>query len=216
MRLRRKAWARPELESDPKVIYNPMQYKENWQEAFGNNHPIHLELGCGRGQFINQCAELNPHINYIAIDLYDEVLVKALRKINEKALHNVRVVPMNIAKLESIFKHDQIEKIYINFCNPWPSRRHHHKRLTHPQFLSVYKKLMKDHSEIWFKTDDDELFKDSLRYFAEEGFIEKYRTFDLHQSEFTENIKTEYEEKFSNQGVKIKFGIFEMIEEDYR
>ncbi|HHY26141.1 MAG TPA: tRNA (guanosine(46)-N7)-methyltransferase TrmB [Desulfitobacterium dehalogenans] len=208
MRLRRKAWARPELENDPKVIYNPMDYKENWHEVFGKDQPIHLELGCGRGQFISQCAELNSHINYIAIDLYDEVLVKALRKINEKNLINVRIIPMNIAKLEDVFNKDQIEKIYINFCNPWPSRRHHHKRLTHPQFLTVYKKLMKDHSEIWFKTDDDELFKDSLKYFESEGFIEKYSTLDLHRSEFRENVMTEYEEKFSNQGMKIKFGIF--------
>ncbi|MGI1660284.1 MAG: tRNA (guanosine(46)-N7)-methyltransferase TrmB [Desulfitobacterium sp.] len=210
MRLRRKAWARPELENDDLVIINPTDYKGRWREIFDNDLPIHLELGCGRGQFISQCAELKSQFNYIAIDLYDEVLVIALRKINEKNLNNVRIIPMNIAKLEEIFSPDEIEKIYINFCNPWPSRRHHHKRLTYPNFLRVYKKILKNRSEIWFKTDDDELFKDSLKYFENVGFREKLVDFDLHQSDFQENIMTEYEEKFSRQGIKIKFGIFEV------
>ena len=215
MRLRRKAWARPELENDPKVIYNLTENRGKWNEVFGNNHhPIHLELGCGRGRFISQCAELNADINYVAIDLYDEVLVKALRKVNEKGLNNVRIIPMNIGKLGEVFDKNEIDKVYINFCNPWPSRRHHHKRLTHPQFLQVYKKLMKNHAEVWFKTDDDGLFKDSLKYFESEGYIEKYKTFDLHVSGFTENIMTEYEEKFSSQGIKIKFGIFEVNKVD--
>lgn len=210
MRLRRKAWARPELESDSKVICNPFDNRGNWNEVFHNNQPIHLELGCGRGQFISQCAELNKDINYIAIDLYDEVLVKALRKINEKELNNVRIIPMNIQKLGEVFDKNEIDKVYINFCNPWPSRRHHQKRLTHPQFLKIYKSLLKNHSEIWFKTDDEGLFKDSLNYFAVEGFLEKYKTFDLHQTDFTDNIMTEYEVKFSSQGIRIKFGIFEV------
>lgn len=210
MRIRRKAWARPELENDNKVIYNPTDYKGKWNEIFNNNNPIHLELGCGRGQFISQCAELDSSINYIAIDLYDEVLVKALRKVNEKDLNNVRIIPMRIEKLGDIFNTDEIEKIFINFCNPWPSRRHHNKRLTHPQFLKTYKKIMKDHSEIWFKTDDDGLFSDSLKYFESEGLHEEYVSFDLHQSDFNENIVTEYEEKFSAQGIKIKFGIFKV------
>ncbi|AGA69638.1 tRNA (guanine-N(7)-)-methyltransferase [Desulfitobacterium dichloroeliminans LMG P-21439] len=210
MRLRRKAWARPELENDDLVIINPSDYKGKWQEIFKNDQPIYLELGCGRGQFISQCAELNSQFNYIAIDLYDEVLVKALRKINEKKLINVRIIPMNIAKLEEIFSAEEIDKIYINFCNPWPSRRHHHKRLTYPNFLRVYKKILKKRSEIWFKTDDDDLFKDSLRYFGSVGFQEKLVHFDLHQSDFQENVMTEYEEKFSGQGIKIKFGIFEV------
>lgn len=214
MRLRRKAWARPELEKDPKVIYNPTDFRGKWNEVFGSAHPIHLELGCGRGQFISQCAEVNADINYVAIDLYDEVLVKALRKINEKELNNVRIIPMNIGKLGEVFEENEIDKVYINFCNPWPSRRHHQKRLTHPQFLKVYKKLMKNRAEVWFKTDDDELFKDSLKYFESEGYLEKYKTFDLHQSSFTENIMTEYEEKFSSQGIKIKFGIFEVNKVD--
>ncbi|MGE4273567.1 MAG: tRNA (guanosine(46)-N7)-methyltransferase TrmB [Desulfitobacterium sp.] len=210
MRLRRKAWARPELENDDLVIINPTDYKGKWREIFDNDLPIHLELGCGRGQFISQCAELKSQFNYIAIDLYDEVLVIALRKINVKNLNNVRIIPMNIAKLEEIFSAGEIEKIYINFCNPWPSRRHHHKRLTYPNFLRVYKKILKNRSEIWFKTDDDELFKDSLKYFENVGFREKLVDFDLHQSDFPENIMTEYEEKFSRQGIKIKFGIFEV------
>lgn len=210
MRIRRKKWARPELEKDQKVIFDPENHQGKWLELFNNQNPIHLELGCGRGQFISQCAENNPHLNFIAIDLYNEVLVKTLRKINEKALENVRIIPMNIKKINEVFAEDEIAKLYINFCNPWPSRRHHIKRLTHPGFLDMYKKLLIDNAEIWFKTDDDGLFLDSLKYFAASGFKELSKTFDLHESPFVKNnIMTEYEEKFAGQGIKIKFGVFQ-------
>ena len=208
MRLRKKRWARPELEQDSKVILAPAEYQGKWQELFGNSHPVYLELGCGRGRFIATLAELNQEINYIAVDTYDEVLVRVVRKINEGQLTNVRIIPMNIDKISSVFAQNEIERIYINFCNPWPSNRHHRRRLTHPDFLKMYKAFLQKGSEIWFKTDDDLLFAASLKYFHEEGFTELYKTYDLHQSGFAENIMTEYEEKFSSQGVQIKFARF--------
>jgi tRNA (guanine-N7-)-methyltransferase len=208
MRLRKKWWARPEMEKDSKAVIDPYSVKGKWQENFGNDNPIHLELGCGKGQFITTLAAKNPDINYIAIDLKDEVLVFVLRKLNEMGLTNVRIIPMFIERVDEIFEKDEISKIYINFCNPWPKVSHNKRRLTHPRFLTKYKRFIQPGTEVWFKTDDDDLFEASLEYFKEENFEELYRNWDLAESDFNENVRTEYEEKFSAFGVKIKFGIF--------
>lgn len=209
-RIRRRKWARPELEKDPKVIFHPQDLQGKWFELFGNQNPIHLELGCGQGEFICQNAENNPQLNFVGIDLYNEVLVQTLRKVNERSLENVRLIPMNIKLINEVFAEDEVEKIYINFCNPWPKRRHHIRRLTHPGFLEKYRKILINKGEVWFKTDDDGLFEDSLIYFPESGFKELYKTFDLHSSPYAQNnIVTKYEEKFSSLGIKIKFGIFQ-------
>ncbi|MFA6808430.1 MAG: tRNA (guanosine(46)-N7)-methyltransferase TrmB, partial [Eubacteriales bacterium] len=172
------------------------------------DYPIHLELGCGRGNFITQLAGSNKNINYIVIDAHDELLVYVLRKLNKNNLDNVKIISMNIENIESVFGEDEIEKIYINFCNPWPSKRHHKRRLTHTNFLNKYKTFLKNGSEVWLKTDDELLFVDSLDYFKDTGFNELYRTYDLYQSGLEENIMTEYEEKFVNQGIRIKFARF--------
>ncbi|MBC2725070.1 tRNA (guanosine(46)-N7)-methyltransferase TrmB [Desulfosporosinus sp.] len=205
MRLRKKGWAKLELEKEPKVIFSFLDHKGQWKELFGNSDPIHLELGCGRGRFINQLAFTNTNINYIALDVYDELLVHVLRRANENHLNNIRVIPINIKNIGDLFEQDEIEKIYINFCTPWPKKKHHKRRLTHPNFLKLYQTFLKEDAEIWFKTDDDLLFTDSLEYFKEAGFKELYRTYDLHQSDFQGNSITEYEEKFSSQSIKIKF-----------
>lgn len=208
MRLRKKWWAGPELEKDNKVILTPSEFKGKWQELFGNDQPIHLELGCGRGRFITELARVNTNINYIAIDVHNELLVKVLRKANENNLNNVRIIPMNIENIGEVFASDEIEKIYINFCNPWPSNRHQRRRLTHPNFLRLYQTFLKQGAEVWFKTDDESLFIKSLEYFKDSGFTELFRTYDIGQSDFQGNIQTEYEEKFSSQGIRIKFGRF--------
>jgi tRNA (guanine-N7-)-methyltransferase len=205
MRLRKKWWARPELENSDFFITKPMEHFGHWNEVFGNNNEIHLELGCGRGRFISDKAKLNPHINYVAIDLKDEVLIYTLRRVLEDEVTNVRVVPMNIQQIEGVFSKDEITKIYINFCNPWPKDRHKKRRLTHTRFLTEYKKFLKLGSEIWFKTDDTELFEESIEYFKECDFDIKYLTHDLHKSDFSQNIVTEYEEKFSSKGMKTMF-----------
>jgi tRNA (guanine-N7-)-methyltransferase len=205
MRLRKKWWARPELESSSFFITKPSEHFGKWSEEFGNNNPIHLELGCGRGRFISEKARLNSNINYVAIDLKDEVLIYTLRSVVEAEVANVRVVPLNIQLIEGVFDKDEISKIYINFCNPWPKDRHKKRRLTHSRFLGEYKKFLKPGGEIWFKTDDTELFEESQEYFKESGFSIEYITYDLHKSDFTENIVTEYEAKFTSLGMKTMF-----------
>jgi len=213
MRLRRKPWARPELAACPFYIDNPPQLKGKWQELFGNSNPMHLELGCGKGGFISKVAAANQHINYIAVDIKSEVLVLAKRKVEAEyaaagisEINNIKLMSQNIEQIDNMLAPtDVIEKIYINFCNPWPKPAYKKRRLTHSKQLAKYKTFLKLGSEVWFKTDDDGLFKDSVKYFEESGFIIKYITEDLHASGFTESIPTEHEKMFSEQGIKIKF-----------
>lgn len=205
MRLRKKWWARPELESSEYVVTNPREYKGRWKDVFGNNNDIYLELGCGRGGFIAASAEKEKNVNFIGIDLKDEVLIYALRKIEESGIENVRLVPLNICWIGEVFDKNEISRIHINFCNPWPKHRHNKRRLTYPKFLSLYKEFLKPQAEIWFKTDDKGLFEDSIKYFKESGFDITYLTYDLHNSGFEYNIMTEYETKFAGIGMKIMF-----------
>jgi tRNA (guanine-N7-)-methyltransferase len=211
MRLRKKWWARPELENSEMVQVNPKEHKGRWKEVFGNNNDIYLELGCGKGRFIAKNALLHPEVNYIGIDLKDEVLVFAKRTIEEageeanKETTNVRLIPLEIAFIDEVFGQGEISRIYLNFSTPWPKARHNKRRLTHTRFLEKYKGFLKPNSEIWYKTDNKQFFEDSQEYFKESGFSIEYITYDLHKSDFKENIMTEYEEKFSSQGMNIMF-----------
>jgi tRNA (guanine-N7-)-methyltransferase len=205
MRLRKKWWARPEMEQASYFITDPKEYIGKWSTEFKNRNEIHLELGCGRGKFITDKALNNKDINYIGIDLKDEVLIYTTRKIEELELKNVRIIPLNISFIEGVFEKDEISKIYINFCNPWPKDRHNKRRLTHTNFLNEYKKFLKPEGEIWFKTDNEDLFQASQDYFKENGFEIKYITYDLHESDFQDNIVTEYEMKFTSLGMKTMF-----------
>ncbi|ADK16014.1 MULTISPECIES: tRNA (guanosine(46)-N7)-methyltransferase TrmB [Clostridium] len=211
MRLRKKWWARPEMEASSLTITEPQKYKGKWKEEFKNQNDIYLELGCGRGKFLYTQALNNTNINYIGIDLKDEVLIYALKKLQEAEVTNARIMPMNIAQIEEVFDKDEISRIYINFCNPWPKRRQKKRRLTHTVFLNRYRKFLKLGSEIWFKTDDRELFEESQEYFKENDFEIKYLTYDLHSSDFAENVVTEYEEKFTSLGMKTMFLIAKML-----
>ena len=212
MRIRFKKWARPELEESKFYIDNPEEIKGKWKEKFKNKNPIHLELGCGKGQFISQLAVENQNINYIAIDLVDAMLGLAKRNV-ETIYKEHNVEPENIYltrfDIERIFlildKNDEIERIYINFCNPWPKGKHRKKRLTHTRQLEKYKEFLIPNGEVYFKTDDDDLFNASLNYFEESGFEIVCKTYDLHnQPIFEKNIETEHEKMFSEQGIKIK------------
>lgn len=216
MRMRRKPWARPELESCHFFIQKPSEYRGKWKEFFKNDNPIYLELGCGKGTFMAVHGSENPNINYIAIDIKDEVLVLAKRNI-EKAyeekkheLNNVALMSQEIALIDDMLsKEDIVDRIYINFCNPWPKDRHKKRRLTHTRQLEKYKTFLRKEGEIWFKTDDDELFEESLEYFKECNLEIKYITYDLHNSGFEGNVVTEHEEMFTKQGIKTKFLIAE-------
>ncbi|MEG0370994.1 MAG: tRNA (guanosine(46)-N7)-methyltransferase TrmB [Clostridium sp.] len=213
MRLRKKWWARPELEETQFVITNPKEYKGKWSEEFNNNNPIYLELGCGMGRFIARSAVDNTEVNYIGVDLKDEVLVGAKRRVeNEfeekeisKEKMHVRLIPMDITYIDEAFGENEIDKIHLNFSTPWPKARHNKRRLSHPRFLERYKTFIKKGSEIWLKTDNEQFFKDSLEYFKESEFSLEYITYDLHSSDFKGNIITEYEEKFSNMEMNIMF-----------
>ncbi|WP_461204709.1 tRNA (guanosine(46)-N7)-methyltransferase TrmB [Clostridium sp. DL1XJH146] len=208
MRLRKDWTARPTLEASGmfKSLDEAKELKGRWSGEFNNSNDIILELGCGKGQFSRGIAQRYNEKNIIAIDLKDEVLYKALLKHQEAEIENIRLVAMNIMMINEILDKDEISRIYINFCNPWPKDRHKKRRLTHNTFLERYKLFLKMGSEIWFKTDDDELFEESQEYFKQSGFEIKFMTYDLHNSEYNEqNIKTEYEEKFMEMNIKTKF-----------
>ena len=213
MRIRYKKWARHELEASSFYIDEPEKLKGRWKKNFKNpEQPIHLELGCGKGQFISKLASENLNINYIAIDLVDAMLGLAKRNIEseykEKNIetNNILITRFDIERILLILdKQDSIDRIYINFCNPWPKGKHRKKRLTHTRQLQKYREFLKDEGEIYFKTDDDDLFNSSLIYFKESGFEIISKTYDLHSENiFSKNIETEHEKMFSEQGIKIK------------
>lgn len=180
---------------------------------------MHLELGCGKGGFISKISAANQQLNYIAVDLKSEVLALAKRKIEAEyasagigEIKNIKLMSQNIEQIDNMLApEDVIEKIYINFCNPWPKSPYKKKRLTHGKQLVKYKTFLKKGAQVWFKTDNDELFHESVKYFEENGFIIKYATEDLHSSGFESNVPTEHEIMFSNDGIKIKFLIAEYV-----
>lgn len=210
MRIRCKPWARPELEACPFFIPAPAEHRGHWDGIFANSKPLFLELGCGKGGFASQAVLHWKDVNFVAVDIKNEMLVLAKRKI-EAALasenltdEQVRVMILNISNISSAFsEEDRVDRIFINFCNPWPKSKHKKRRLTHTRQLMQYKAFLK--GELWFKTDDDELFEESLEYFAEAGFEVKYLTRDLHASGFAENLVTEHEQMFTEEGKNIKF-----------
>lgn len=220
MRIRYKKWARPELEASPIYVDEPEKNKGKWKEQFKNaNQPMHVELGCGKGQFMAKLAVENQNINYIAIDLVDAMLGLAKRNIEQaykdekKEPKNILITRFDIERINLILdKQDEIERIYINFCNPWPRGKHRKKRLTHTRQLEKYKQFLKENGEVFFKTDDNELFEASLCYFEESGFEVLKKTYDLHSEPiFNQNIETEHEMMFSEHGICIKACIAKLV-----
>lgn len=212
MRIRYKKWARPELEACKFYIDNPEDYKGKWNSLFKKKQPLHIELGCGKGSFMAELASSNQNINYIAVDLVDAMLGQAKRNIESKYKEleldtdNVIITRHDIERiLLFMSKEDEVDRIYINFCNPWPKPKHKKKRLTHTKQLMLYREFLKDGGEIYFKTDDDGLFNESLKYFEEAGFEIISKTYDLHNENiFENNIETEHEQMFTEEGKKIK------------
>lgn len=217
MRIRNKPWAKEELAASKFYVQKPENNKGHWKEVFKNpENSIHLELGCGKGYFVQKAAKQNSKINYIAVDLIDTILGIANRNIIEEfksqEIENIALTRYDVEAITNILdKTDNIERIYINFCNPWPKPRHKKRRLTHTRQLEKYKLFLKPKGEIYFKTDDDELFKESLEYFKAEGFEPIKITYNLNEEpNFWENIETEHEIKFKKAGIKIKAGIFKL------
>lgn len=213
MRIRYKKWARPELEASEFYEDEPEKWKGKWKEHYDDSRkPFMLELGCGKGQFISKLAVENQNINFLAIDLVDAMLGLAKRNIEQEYKNenlepkNVIITRFDIERINLILdKKDEVERIYINFCNPWPKGKHRKKRLTHSKQLEKYKEFLKPNAEVYFKTDDDGLFESSLTYFEESGFEIIKNTYDLHEEPiFEKNIETEHEKMFSEQGIRIK------------
>ncbi|MCM3767154.1 tRNA (guanosine(46)-N7)-methyltransferase TrmB [Neobacillus niacini] len=204
MRLRNKPWAKDKIEQNPQyVVQNPEQYRGKWHEVFGNNNPIHIEVGTGKGNFITEMAKAHPEINYFGVELYDSVIVSALDRLIEANLPNLKLLHINAADLAKYFDKNDISRVYLNFSDPWPKTRHEKRRLTYKDFLKLYEDIMVDGGEIHFKTDNQSLFEYSLMSFSEYGLLLKFISLDLHKSDFEGNIMTEYEQKFSEKGNRI-------------
>lgn len=210
MRIRRKKWAREELDNSKFYIDKPEEFKGAWPGKFKEAKPLYVELGCGKGIFISTLASNHKEINFIAVDMIEAMLGLTKRNIesayNYEDPENLLLIRANIEQISNIFsKEDKIKRIYINFCNPWPKKKHNKKRLTHPRQLIQYKDFLAEDGKIYFKTDSDELFEASLEYFPESGFKIDKITYDLHSEPiFEENIVTEHEKMFSDEGIKIK------------
>lgn len=205
MRLRHKPWADEFIINHPEIaIPNPEEHKGNWQGVFGNNNPVHIEVGTGKGQFITGMALQNPDINYIGIELYASVIVCAIENIIEAdSPSNLRLLKVNGADLDKYFEKNDVDRVYLNFSDPWPKIRHAKRRLTHGGFLKLYESILVDNGEVHFKTDNRGLFEYSLVSMSEYGMLLKYVSLDLHVNMPEDNIMTEYEEKFSAKGQPI-------------
>ncbi len=204
MRLRRDPRAEEYLANDDKVIKNPEQFKGRWQEVFGNDHPIHVEFGCGKGGFITELAKRNPNVNYIAAEKAETVIYKACKKARAEALpENLCFLFVDVAGCTDLFEAGEIGRIYLNFSDPWPKNRHASKRLTYRSFLQKYATILGQDGELHFKTDNKLLFGSSIEEFSHEGWLMKNVTLDLHNSGMESNIMTEYEKKFSELGFTI-------------
>lgn len=201
MRMRKRKGAEELLENNPHyVILNPEQAKGNWKTVFGNDNPIHIEVGSGKGRFVTGMAAQNPHINYIGIDIQRSVLSHALDKVLAAGLTNVKLLLVDGSSLTAYFADGEVDLMYLNFSDPWPKTRHEKRRLTYKTFLDTFKQILRPAGEIHFKTDNRGLFEYSLASFSQYGMTLKQVWLDLHASDYEGNIMTEYEEKFSQKG----------------
>ena len=182
-------------------VSNPYEYKNNWHKLFNNNNPIYIEIGMGKGDFIIENAKRYPNINFIGIEKYDSVIVRAIQKSNELELNNLKIVRIDANKLNEIFD-KEIDTIYLNFSDPWPKDRHAKRRLTSPIFLNIYDNIFKGNKRIIMKTDNIDLFNYSLDTLNEHGYEIIFKTNNLNCLDES-NIMTEYETKFYNKGIKI-------------
>ena len=202
MRLRNVKNKEDILSSSRFLVQDPKKYIGNWNQYFSNNHPIYLEIGMGKGQFLIQSALQNPDINFIGIEKYDSVVAKALPKIPHE-LHNICIVRSDAHMIEEIFQHE-IDHLYLNFSDPWPKNRHHDRRLSSPVFLKYYDSIFKNVKEIEMRTDNKDLFEYSLVSFSEYGYILKEVSLDFHSKEIP-TVTSEYEDKFSKNGLPIYY-----------
>lgn len=205
MRLRNIPRAEGVIQLHRAVIKRPEAQRGNWKQIFGNENPIYIEIGMGKGQFILEMARKHSALNFIGIERYSSVLLRAIEKFDTEEfqeLENVRFVCMDARNVEEVFAPKEVGKIYLNFSDPWPKARHAKRRLTSREFLEHYEKILADGGAVEFKTDNTELFNFSLEQVKEAGWALKHYTYDLHHNEELNrgNVMTEYEEKFSSKG----------------
>lgn len=205
MRLRNIPRADSTLQAHALVVKNPATKKGCWGQVFGNDHPVHIEIGMGKGRFLLNMAKTYPDVNFIGIERYSSVLLRAVERMDAEEyneLKNIRFVCMDARELENVFAPEEVKKIYLNFSDPWPKARHAKRRLTSIEFLARYKKVLAKEGQAEFKTDNTPLFDFSLEQAEAAGWKILAHTYDLHHDEDMNrgNIMTEYEEKFSSKG----------------
>lgn len=205
MRVHKKKHGAQRLEACGNIVIGDLRKEGNSsEELFGNGNPIRIEIGCGKGDFIVGTAAKEPDVNFLAVEKVSDVLVTAAEKIKNSGVTNVRVCCVDAKELAEIFPEKSIDRIYLNFSDPWPKSRHEKRRLTYRTFLEIYKRILKDGGGIFFKTDNRGLFDFSLEEFKNFGMRTEKLTYDLHNSEYMDgNVMTEYEKRFSSMGVPI-------------
>ena len=203
MRLRKVKNALEMLEKSPYYIQNPFENKGHWQNVFPNKQPIHLEIGMGKGQFLIEMAKKYPKINFIGIEKYDSVLVRAIEKVQKEEIPNLFFLCVDAKEISNVFA-KEITTLYLNFSDPWPKTRHAKRRLTSPDFLNVYDNIFVNKKEIIQKTDNPLLFTYSLEELSKHGYVLEKISLDLAKEKIA-NVKTEYEEKFTELGYPIYY-----------
>lgn len=198
MRIRNIKNAKEKISNNDCVILNPTEYKGSWHKLFGNDNPIMIEIGMGKGRFIKDMALKYPDINFIGIDRFDSIVLRAYEKVMAENIPNLRLSLFDADILLDCFSQGEIKRIYLNFSDPWPKNGHAKRRLTHPNYLKRYQEICGE--EIHFKTDNRGLFEFSLESMCNYGMILKNISLDLHKSNYEDNIETEYEEKFKELG----------------
>ena len=202
MRLRNVPGARDVMAANEYVFTEPEGMAGTWSQVFGNSNPVHIEIGMGKGRFITTLAGMNPDINYVGIEKYSSVLLRAVEKQDELCLPNLRFIRMDAENITSVFGKEEVDRIYLNFSDPWPKDRHAKRRLTSRQFFARYDEILKSNGRVEFKTDNRPLFDFSVEEVNEAGWKLSVCTYDLHNDEklVEGNVMTEYEERFSSQG----------------
>lgn len=202
MRLRNVPGSREAIADNNMAINEPTELKGKWKEEFGNDNPIRIEIGMGKGKFITTLAMENPDINYIGIEKYSSVLIRAIERCEEIEVSNLRFIRMEAEYICDVFEKGEVDRIYLNFSDPWPKDRHAKRRLTSKQFFERYDVIIKKDGIVEFKTDNDLLFQFSLEQVPEAGWELIEQTWDLHNDErlMQGNVMTEYESKFSQMG----------------
>ena len=202
MRLKNVPGARDVIAESSLVVHEPEKQKGNWQQVFGNDHPVHIEIGMGKGRFICEMAKTHPDINYIGIEKYSSVLLRAIQKMEEEPLPNLLFIRMDAENIDEVFGLHEVDRIYLNFSDPWPKDRHAKRRLPSKEFLARYDRFLKKDGVLEFKTDNRGLFDFAVEELPQAGWKLVKITYDLHHDEemMQGNVMTEYEQKFSSMG----------------